>query len=546
MDELIMKKPYPIYYLPELQSKQTEKKTLSIPEYVERFFLTDEGKPFSFSGRDYLLPIYESDARWLVLMSSRQAEKSTFLSKMMLIYAIENENSSQLFVTSGHDQIRDFIRRKIYPQFHSQPDLWNSLLTGNSTKSLREITFSNGARIIFRAIGNSPDSVRGISASKIYCDEVESIPYENILIALECAQGRPEASAFVFAGTPLTLGNTMNRLFADTDQGEWCITCKHCKTVNPPLGMSHVDLKKEYLPCTECGEALDRLNGVWIPQSPSTQKTGFRINRLMTPTMIWRNYRNGIHDNFESYPPDKFVNETMGLPYDVGKVPISEEEILKNCGEDAFIDLDSPPKYLESTHQLMGIDWAYNTKEGGKSYIALAVATLQMNDLKIIFAKRFIGIEYDDPDKVLNEISKIIRTLHVKFVACDHGGGGHNENIRLKKLFSNTVTIREMQSVGALNQIVTYKGDGLYSIAKTPTINQTFSRIKDGYFKFPRKEIIQKYISDLQNVRIDYNEDTRAIHFRKSDAGPDDFLHVLNYLSIISDIARRSLSLLPY
>lgn len=535
-----MKIKYPIHYLPELQPKRNGKKVLSIPKYVERFFLTDEGKPFSFSGRNYLLPIYESDARWLVLMSSRQAEKSTFLSKMMLIYAIENENSTQLFVTSSHAQKRDFIRQKIFPQLHLRPNLWKSLQTGNSTKSLTEITFSNGARILFRAIGNSPDSVRGISASKIYFDEVQSIPYENILIALECAQAYPETSAFIFAGTPLTLGNTMNRLYADTNQTEWCITCTHCGTINPPLGMSHVDLKKEYLPCTECGESIDRRNGKWIPQSPSAFKTGFRINRIMTPSMVWRNNRNGILDNFKSYSPEKFVNETMGLPYDVGKVPISEEEILKYCSKNDFIDLESPPKYLEGTQQLMGIDWAYNTTGGGKSYIILAVATMQMDSLNIIYAKRFIGIKYDDPDTVLAEISKIIRTLHVKYVVCDHGGGGHFENIRLKKMFSNTSAITEIQYVSALNQTVVYKGSGLYSVPRTPSVSQTIVRILGGYFKFPRKEIIQEYISDLQNVRIEYNEDTRMKHFTKSDAGPDDFLHVLNYLSVLSDLVRRS------
>ncbi|MEE9190155.1 MAG: phage terminase large subunit [Candidatus Neomarinimicrobiota bacterium] len=538
-----MKIKYPIHYLPDLKPKRTGRKTLSIPEYVEKFFLTDEGQPFTFSGRDYLLPIYESDAKWLVLMSSRQAEKSTFLSKKILLHAIENKNSTQLFVTSQEKHKKDFIRRKIYRQFHLQPNYWESLLTGNSTKSVEEITFSNGASILFRAIGNSPDSVRGISASKIYFDEVQSIPYENILIALECAQGDPDTSSFIFAGTPLTVGNTMNRLFADTDQGEWCITCTYCGTINPPLNMSHVDLKKEYLPCAECGEALDRLNGKWIPQHPSSPKTGFRISRLMTPTMIWRNYRNGIHDNFESYSPDIFSNETMGLPYDVGKIPISEEELLQYCSEEDFIDIESPPKSLESTVQLMGVDWAYNTKDGGKSYIVLAVATMQFDHLKILFAKRFTGIDYDDPDKVLAEISKIIRSLHVEYVASDHGGGGHFENIRMKKMFSATVAVTEMQYVRALNQNVTHKGFGLYSIAKTPSINQAFSRIKGGYFRFPKKEVIKKYISDLQNVRIDYNEDTRSKHFRKSDAGPDDFLHVLNYLSILSDLARRSL---PY
>ena len=63
-----------------------------------RHFVHLQRKPICFDGRPYLPPIYKVTKRNLVLRSSRQTEKSTFLVNTILYEACRNPGVQMLFV----------------------------------------------------------------------------------------------------------------------------------------------------------------------------------------------------------------------------------------------------------------------------------------------------------------------------------------------------------------------------------------------------------------------------------------------------------------
>ncbi|MBT4359795.1 MAG: hypothetical protein HOD11_02375, partial [Candidatus Marinimicrobia bacterium] len=386
--------------------------TLSRTKFISSAFYTDNGAPFRFEGREYLEPIYNHKHRYLVILASRQAEKSSFIAKDMLADAILNKNDSLLYVTAQQRQSDEFVHRKINRQFELSPELAQEYLGAGTIDNVRDKMLSNGTTLSFRAIGQNADSARGIPARKIFFDETQSILSDNIPVVTECAQSYPETSAYVFTGTPLSTKNVLSQKYYETKQYEWIITCTHCNKANPPLGMEHIDPKKLYLFCSYCGKEMKALSGEWVAMNPDSKLAGYRISRLMTPACTWRTAANdGVLDKLNTYSEAAFYQEVLGLPYDSGTLPISEEEVFACCDERDFIDPMNPGPNLLIRPLFAAIDWAWNLKEGGRAFTIMAIGIFNNNRIEILYVKRFSGLRYHNPDTVLNEIADTCNRL---------------------------------------------------------------------------------------------------------------------------------------
>jgi len=501
---------------------------------ISHLFKTDNGEPFLFEGREYLTEIYNGKDRHLVLVASRQAEKSSFLAKLMLLHAILGIQDSLLYVTARISQVNEFVNRKINKQFALSKLLRNySFGPGNRNNSM-EKSLRNGSTMSFRSVGANADSARGIPARAIFIDELQSIDPDSIPVVMECAHSFPESSAYYFSGTPLSSRNVLSRKFNETCQNEWIIPCEECGRKNPPLGIQHIDITKPFLFCCYCGEKIDAKNGAWIAQRPESDLTGFRICRLMTPNATWRTpAHDGILDKFESYPEAQFYNEVLGLPFDRGTMPITQEEIMANCGDQDFIDIKSPIESIKQHPLFAAIDWAWSNRDGGQSYTILAIGRLNGNKIEILYAKRFFGPEYHNPENVLQEIARVSSQWNVDGIATDFGVG-HKENIRLASMVP--AVIFEMQYVSSDKEWTYDKDAKCYRIGRTVTLDLVFNRLKKQLYKLPQERTIKPFAEDIMNVYTEYDPNYKRVRYVHADTGPDDFLHLLNYLSIALEI----------
>lgn len=507
-------------------------RVISRAEYCTENFKTDIGTPFLFEGRDYFLPIYNVRRRFLAIIASRQAEKSSFAGKNILCELGSRANEALAYFTAAGQHLSEFIRRKIDRQFDYNENLQAKMLGPGVVDSIHEKVYKNKSTLAGRAIGQSVESARSVVARKVYFDETQNILSDNIPIAKEVTQSYPDDSEYVFLGTPLTTNNYLSMLYRDSKQYEWIITCGNCYKRNPPLGMGHIDENKPYLFCSYCGKKMNPGRGQWAAMSPDAKYDGFRICRLMTPTCRWfTEAQDGILDKLRDYALYQFKNEVLGMPEDTGVVPITTEEVRQCCGEYSMIDPHNPPDWVRSVNVAMTIDWAWSTKESGVSYTIIALWTLDGARLKCLYAKRFAGQRYEDPDKVLKEIVKIVGLTGCRLLGSDYGVG-HKENRRLDNLIGEA-KIAEFLYTGSSEQPLYNQREKRYHVGRTQSLDQTFTKIKRLEFLFPYWDEIEPYAQDILNVYTEVDPNMKRVKYEHAGTGPDDFLHLMNYAQMI-------------
>ena len=92
-------------------------------DFVSKNFTTDNGKPFLFKDREYFWPIYENNWPMIVIMSSRQAEKSSFVGKRSFYELMTTPNEAILYATASSYNLSIFAHSKIDRLFEHRPAL---------------------------------------------------------------------------------------------------------------------------------------------------------------------------------------------------------------------------------------------------------------------------------------------------------------------------------------------------------------------------------------------------------------------------------------
>jgi len=505
-------------------------KVVDLVTRISQIFLNKEGKRLDFDTRPYWKQIYNDKSRYVVLMTSRQIGKSTFQAIRILYEMLASRNASILFANAKGKQINEFRQRSLLPQIQRNRKLLRAAFGKGSINNAKMMKLSNGSTLHLEHIGTSADSARGSSARTIIADEVQDIPRENLDVVMESAASFPKDSKYRFTGTCKDDRNNMYQLFLDTCQYEWIIPCTSCNEDNPPIGMEHIDLEREYLFCSHCKERIDTLKGRWVAQNPKCKRVGYRVPRVIDSNTVWRNSTDGILDKYETYSRNKFLNEVMALPSVQGEALITLQELEAFCENRPMMSADNVPRAeLENQPIIAAIDWAYNTKIGGVSHTIISIAKVEHDHIKILHMKRYSGPYYDGvkgPDLVLDEILGLVGAFCVNLVFADHRIG-HKENLRLgQKIGKRMVEVE--YSTGSHR--VTWKRDSLrYSIPRTDSIDRLFNQLRAGRFTFPNADASTEYLTDILNVYTHYNDAHTRRSYERKGGMSDDFLHLLNY-----------------
>ena len=220
-----------------------------------------------------------------------------------------------------------------------------------------------------------------------------------------------------------------------------------------------------------------------------------------------------------------FVMRFWRLPSDSGSFAIKESDVYKWCGDFDMINSDNVPSGYKSTDQIAGIDWAWNNKDGTDSHTIITIATRTADKIKILYAKRFDGPRYHDPDVVLNEMFKLVNAFYVKIIATDYAIG-HKENFRFKNRVNATVV--EFESTRSHSKMKWNHDTNSYHIGRTPTMSYTFEKIRTGFFEFPKIDKFKPYAQDILNIFCEMDPNTGILTY--DHEGPDDFFQTLNLI----------------
>lgn len=137
------------------------------------------GKPFSFEGRDYLLPVYNRPHRNILLKTSRQVEKSTFLGNFLAINSSIRPYNKSLYVAPSHSQTRQFSNEKLKPSIENSPLIKKYLQDSFVSTQVFEKSFTNGSIIFLRSAFRTAD--RCVAKGElIYLEDGTSVPVEKL------------------------------------------------------------------------------------------------------------------------------------------------------------------------------------------------------------------------------------------------------------------------------------------------------------------------------------------------------------------------------
>lgn len=510
------------------------------------------GKKFDFTGRDYLMPIYDTEDKEVILKTGRQVEKSTFLGNNLAILCAIQSFFKCLYVSPSHAQTRQFSNEKLKTVLENSPLIARYLQDSRVSQQVFEKSFTNGSFIFLRSAFLSADRARGISADMLCIDEFQDILINNVPVMAQCLSHSKHGYQ-LFTGTPKTFDNTIEIYWETSSMNEWMVPCESCSST---LGrrwnfLDHKNIGNLGVICKYCGKLIDVTKGQWQKSKESRLK-GYRIPQLMVPWIAgnpdqWQK----LLYNFKNYPESQFFNEVLGLSYDNASKPISRADVLLNCKSDLKIitpdDLVRDAKaqvFVKKMTLFAGVDWGEGNDGTGKdimgkiktaSYTLLTIGGfVGEKKFRVIYMKRYTGKEVD-PDFVVGDIVRICRLFGVKMIGTDwgHGWGVNNRLFRMfdPQRCAQFMYVDQQKEVRKWDPIG-YK----FQLMRNHVMSEIFYLFKDGGFLFPPLEQWDHFAKDMFNISVEYIEYRRQIRYVHRPSDPDDWFHSLVYCKQVADI----------
>ncbi|MGC8992901.1 MAG: phage terminase large subunit family protein [Thermoplasmata archaeon] len=474
-----------------------------------------KGKPFSFKKREWLKPVYDIYTKQLLIKSGRQVGKSTFLSTTMIVNCLTHPFFTNLYITYSIPQISDFAIDKLNPLLEFSPYIKEYYTDYNSIKRVTEKTFINGSRISLRSMYRSADTIRGNAADLIAFDEVQDLIPEHIIVAKE----NLSASNYkyeIYSGTAKTGDNNIEELWNQSTQTEWLIKCEACGHYNY---QDETIIGDSFYKCSKCGKQIYPQNGIWVEFNKTSQFKGFRITQIMNPTNTFEE----IRQKLKTYPPDKFYNEVLGLPYDLSKRPILEKELIEICVPNRTPDYRIP----HTLFGIMTIDWGSSV--AGNSYTVLAIGYYFNAKIQIGYGERLL---ITDPLKQVDYIVELAKKSGIKIVLADYGFGVGQISVLKDKLNALGIHVYPVFYTESTTHARWLNDQQMYTLNRTWSLSDTFNTIKTKQIQAPDYSYMKDLFKDILSEFIDYRTPAHSelMYYTHKSTSPDDFLHAINYL----------------
>lgn len=505
-------------------------------------------KPFDFSQRRYLRQIYDTPSIRTLLKCGRQVEKSTLLGNKLLSYSCINSAMNCLYVSPTNLQTKTFSNDRLKEPIETSHYL-KSWTTSKLSDSISLKKFINRSQITLRYAFLNADRCRGIPADVICLDEIQDLLTDNIGVIEECAShsvlnigGRlHKGGIFMYSGTPKSLDNTLEFLWTNqSTQNEWIVPC-HRHSIKTGDTMSKVywnildedNIGLKAVVCDRCHKPLDVADpmAAWASMNPGILKSdkikkpfeGFRIPQLMVP---WIEHSNIIQKQ-ATYSRATFYNEVLGLSYDAGTRPLTQQDVIDNCDARLLLTPEyqnSLKRYLGSALPVYGgIDWG--TGENTYTVVALG-AYMGDGRFNIFYIHRYEGREAE-PQVQIEEISRLINKFQVQLVGCDYGGGFW-PNDELTRRFGFQRVPRYQYSTPS-TKVKWDQGLNRFLVHRTEVMSDIFNAIKRrDVFRFPNWDQFRTpFGTDMLSIFSEYNEQIRQNVYKKSPNNTDDAFHAI-------------------
>lgn len=515
-------------------------------EIVSRFIRIKDGdtgkvEPVDFKERRYLLKPYDTAHRNILLMTSRQTEKSTTVGNKLLAMGVYLPGRSSLFVTPSAMQTTVFSRTRLDEIIDVSP-MMKALTHRSLTMNILEKRFVTDYKIYLRYAYLNADRTRGVSVNNLFCDEIQDLIGDTMPV-LEETISHHKGGMRVYSGTPKSFSNNIESYWSKfSTQSEWVIPCERHGA--SPAGWHWNILGPENLGktgpiCNKCGGPIspEHPQAQWVEMNPGAEFEGYRICRLMVPWFVknpekWAE----ILYAYERYPTAQFMNEVMALSYDSGTKPLSRLELIRACDDKYDMDEEAVEKLGLSTQLYGGIDWG--TGENCYSVLSVGGYVRGDNSFQIVYSKRFSG-NLVDPEPQMAEIHRLIAKFRLKYIGADYGMGFH-PNKQLTSKYGPQ-RIHQFQYASRAPAKVQYKPEmHRYILYRTPLMSDVFSALKNMKIRLPSwAHYKEPFSDDILSIRSEYSDTMKMVKYDKPRGIPDDTFHSILYCLLASMFDHR-------
>jgi len=497
-----------------------------------------DGHPFSFKGREYLVEPYGDNHIWQVKQKATQVGGTVEEMLRALYGLIVRGFRNILYYFPSANNVTDFSQARIGPMIEENPDLIQKHVKETNRANLRQ--FGRG---FLHLLGmRSTMSVKSIPASMLIFDEFDEAPQLNFDKAMEriggVMEGEQEPPEVRLISNPSLPDYGVSRLFEETDQRYWLLKCGACGEYNcmedrflawvndRSLPAPLLDIGDRVIRACRCGNELSPVDGKWVAKCPDvTDKRGYHYTQLWSQTVMHspENILKKYYTAVETGNLQDFFNLVIGIGYVEAENRLTEEEVLKLCG-DWGIEQQSygRPCY-------MGVD--DNARE---LHVTIGHRTGGGNRARIIY----VGTV-----KHWEELDGFIDAFNIRMAVVDANPDPHSS-----QAFVDRFDGRAYRHFYNKHQRGSYnwnEKEHIVQTNRTESLDTSHNIIKNKEVNFPKNsEVMKEYAKHCHNIARKLEEEeeidkksgmkrkTGNKFYRWIKLGPDDYRHSFNYFCI--------------
>jgi phage terminase large subunit GpA-like protein len=272
------------------------------------------------------------DVERITLMWGAQTGKTQIINCAMGYY-VAHDPSSQIMMQPSQGDLHTWLETKFNPMVENNDVLNNRIAKPRAREGVNNQQMKSypGGFLMFAWAG-SPRTMRGRSAPKIFCDEVDGYEYNAeghpVSLLWQRAATFGDQRKLLVTSTPTIKGSSfVESSYEDGDMRQYWIPCPHCK--------EHIVLKWAYvhwdkapdgthLPdtaryeCNECGNHITDTqkrtalrHGEWRGQRPFSGHASYHLSELYSAFRRWKDIARSFLEKKATNDLQTFVNVSL-------------------------------------------------------------------------------------------------------------------------------------------------------------------------------------------------------------------------------------------
>ena len=465
-----------------------------------------DGDRFSLNDYPFYHALYKGEWPSTLLMCGRQVGKSVSAAAFSVCESVAIPHFKTLYIAPTLKQTSTFSNTRVSKLVRHSPGI-KALMGAVTSDNVFLKVLGNGSELIFNYASDDPDRVRGISADRVIYDEVQDIDYDAVVPVVNECLANSKYGFVSYMGTPKTQENTIQFIWDNSSQSEWCVKCDACSKYSFYRTVDGVG--KTGPICLHCKKNVDPRNGMWVDMKKEYYTKAFHVPQIILPANAEHGNRwERILNKLDTYSDTKFKNEVLGVSDSVGSRLISMEELHRACKS----------RQSASGFVCGGVDWS----GGGSKGLSRTVSWVFSRSPGGKFVCHHYHIYKDvNPVDAVDRIAQTFRDHQVALVMGDAGEGALANSLLTKKLMGTPVY---QCQYGSSSKPLKWNGVDRYLVDRTTLIDCFFLDIKQGRIQFLSQSEMKEAFDDFLALYEEVMPSGKKV-WRHSPNSPDDCLH---------------------